>query len=118
MTLRNLLLILSVALLGFCISLYFQTNQSRSKSFSWDQYKSINYSEDRTHSLEDLNKKISPYTLENIIQDIADRNRMAGEKTRVMEIGSGNGRLLMSLKKQFPDVEFYGINKEKTHTFY
>lgn len=35
-----------------------------------------------------------------------------------MEIGPGNGRVLMELKKKFPHVEFYGINKEKTRTFY
>jgi len=35
-----------------------------------------------------------------------------------MEIDTGNGRVLMELKKLFPDVEFYGVNKEKTHTFF
>jgi len=111
-------MLLSVALLGFCISLYFQSGQTRTQSMSWDQYKSINYDNDRTHSLDELDAKLSPFSLEGLIQDIADKNRLAGEKTRIMEIGSGNGRLLMSLKKRFPGVEFYGINKEKTHSFF
>lgn len=117
MYLRNGLLILSVLMIGFCLSLYFQGEESPG-TFSWDQYKNLSYNEERSHSLADFNEKIAPLTLEGIIAQIYDKNHMAGEKTRVMEIGVGNGRVLMELKKRFPDVEFYGINKEKTHTFY
>ncbi len=85
---------------------------------NYDQYKSLQYNESRSHSIEELNEKITPLTLEEVISQIYEKNRLAGEKTRVMEIGIGNGRVLMSLKKIFPEVEFYGINKEKTHTFY
>jgi ubiquinone/menaquinone biosynthesis C-methylase UbiE len=85
---------------------------------NWDQYKNLQYNEERSHSLSDFNKKIIPFELEDLIQEILEKNRLAGEKTRVMEIGVGNGRALMELKKLFPEVEFYGINKEKTHTFY
>jgi ubiquinone/menaquinone biosynthesis C-methylase UbiE len=56
--------------------------------------------------------------MENLIQEILERNKIAGERTRIMEIGAGNGRVLMTLKKMFPEAEFYGINKEKTITFY
>lgn len=83
-----------------------------------EQYKNLQYNESRSHSLEELNQKILPLRLEDLVSDIYERNRLAGEKTRVMEIGFGNGRVLMELRKKFPEVEFYGISKEKTHTFY
>ncbi len=117
MSLRNVLLTISCIIVGLCLSLYFQTDTDV-KSMNWDQYKNLQYVEERSHSLEDFNKKIIPFRLEDMIQEIYERNRLAGEKTRVMEIGAGNGRVIMELKKMFPDVEFYAINKEKTHTFY
>lgn len=85
---------------------------------NFEQYKNLNYNEARSHSLAEFNEKIVPHRLEDLISEIYERNRLLGEKTRVMEIGFGNGRALMELKKLFPDIEFYGINKEKTHTFY
>jgi SAM-dependent methyltransferase len=97
--------------------MYFQS-ETTVQSMNWDQYKSLQYNEDRSHSLIEFDKKISPSKLEDLIQEVAEKNHMAGEKTRVMEIGMGNGRVLMELKKLFPEVEFYGINKEKSHTFY
>lgn len=117
MGLRNILLTISVIIIGFCLSLYFQTNQDI-QTVNLDQYQNLQYNEERSHSLEDLNKKISPFVLQNLLQEIVEKNVLAGEKTRVMEIGTGNGRVLMELRKLFPQVEFYGINKEKTHTFY
>jgi tRNA G46 methylase TrmB len=117
MALRNFLLITSILIVGFCVLLYFQTNDELD-TFHMEQYKDLQYNEDRSHSISELDKQISPYNLETIIQEIFERNRLAGEKTRIMEIGIGNGRVLMELKKRFPDIEFYGINKEKTHTFY
>jgi SAM-dependent methyltransferase len=117
MGLRNILLTISCIIVGFCLTLYFQKDAAI-ESINFDQYKNLQYNEERSHSLEDFNKKIVPYKLQDIIQETFERNRLAGEKTRVMEIGAGNGRVLMELKKLFPDVEFYGINKEKTHTFY
>jgi SAM-dependent methyltransferase len=117
MGLRSILLFISCVIVGFCLSLYFQNDQTV-QTMNWDQYKNLQYNEERSHSLADFNKKISPYNLEDLIQEIHEKNRLAGEKTRVMEIGAGNGRVLMELKKLFPEVEFYGINKEKTHTFY
>lgn len=117
MGLRNILLVISIIIIGLCLSLYFQTNQNI-QSVNLDQYQNLQYNEERSHSLEDLNTKITPFVLQNILREIVERNVLAGEKTRVMEIGAGNGRVLMELKKLFPQVEFYGINKEKTHTFY
>lgn len=117
MGLRKILLTISCIIVGFCLTLYFQKDTAV-ESINFDQYKNLQYNEERSHSLEDFNKKIVPYKLQDIIQETYERNRLAGEKTRVMEIGAGNGRVLMELKKLFPEVEFYGINKEKTHTFY
>ncbi len=118
MELRNLLLIISIVMIGFCLSLYFQTEIDSIPTVNIDQYKNLQYNDERSHSLADLNTKLTPYRLETQIQEIFEKNRLAGEKTRVMEIGTGNGRVLMELKKIFPEVEFYGINKEKTLTFY
>lgn len=117
MGLRNILLTISCIIVGLCLSLYFQT-ETTVQTMNWDQYKNLQYNEERSHSLEDFNKKIKPFQLQDIIQEVYEKNRLAGEKTRVMEIGAGNGRVIMELKKLFPDVEFYAINKEKTHTFY
>jgi ubiquinone/menaquinone biosynthesis C-methylase UbiE len=117
MGLRNILLVISCIIVGFCLSLYFQTDQSV-ETMHWDQYKNLQYNEERSHSLEDMNRKIAPHRLEDIIHEMHEKNRLAGEKTRVMEVGIGNGRVLMELKKKFPDVEFYGINRGKTRTFY
>lgn len=117
MGLRNVLLTISCIIVGFCLTLYFQ-NETTVQSMNWDQYKNLQYNEERSHSLEDFDTKIAPYKLQDIIQEIYEKNRLAGRKTRVMEIGAGNGRVIMELKKLFPEVELYGINKEKTHTFY
>ena len=117
MGLRNIIFIISCIIVGLCLSLYFQ-NEQQIQSVNYDQYKNLQYNEERSHSLEDFNQKILPYRLEDFIEDIYEKNRLMGEKTRVMEIGAGNGRVLMELKKKFPEVEFYGINKDKTHTFY
>lgn len=112
-----MLILFSLSIIGFCLSLYFQT-QEQLITMRYDQFKNLEYSEDRSHSLKEFNSKISPYKLEEIVADIVEQNHLKGEKTRIMEIGSGNGRVLMELKRLFPNVEFYGVNKEKTHTFY
>lgn len=117
MSLRNVLFTISCIIVGLCLSLYFQT-ETNVQSMNWDQYKNLQYNEERSHSLADLDQKLVPFKLEDIIQEIYEKNRLAGEKTRVMEIGAGNGRVIMELKKIFPDIEFYAINREKTHTFY
>lgn len=117
MRFRALLLLFSFTMIGFCLTLYFQSEPSV-QTVRWDHYGDLHYNEERSHSLKDLNAKTSPYQLEHLVSKIYEKNRLAGEKTRIMEIGSGNGRVIMELKKQFPEVEFYGINKEKTHTFY
>ena len=117
MNFRTFIIIISTIMIGFCLTLFFQTNNT-DHSMNFEQYKNLNYNESRSHSLAEFNEKIIPHRLEDLISEIYERNRLLGEKTRVMEIGFGNGRALMELKKLFPEIEFYGINKEKTHTFY
>lgn len=117
MNLRTILITVSFFIVALSFSLYFQTDQTV-QTVNYEQYKNLHYNEERSHSLEDLNSQLGPYKLETVIQEIFDRNKLAGEKTRIMEIGVGNGRVLMELKKLFPEIEFYGINKEKTRTFY
>jgi len=117
MELRNILLFFSITVIGFCFTLYFQSEE-QDLTVNLDQYKNLQYNEERSHSLEDFNKKIKPYKIQSIIQDMYEKNKLKGEKTRVMEIGTGNGRVIMELKKLFPEIEFYGVNKEKTLTFY
>ncbi len=114
---RRTLLIFSVTMIAFCLTLYFQSEDTV-RTVNLDPTMNMVYNEESSHSLDDLNEKIKPHRIEDIIRNVHDRNRMAGNKTRVMEIGSGNGRVLMELKKLFPEAEFYGVNKEKTKEFY
>jgi SAM-dependent methyltransferase len=117
MGLRNILLIVSVVIIGLCLSLYFQTNQEL-QTVNWEQYENLQLGAEREPSLADYNKKIAPYRLEALIREIFEKNRLQGQKTRIMELNPGNGRMLMELRKLFPEVELYGINREKTHNFY
>lgn len=73
---------------------------------------------DKTRSLEEFNKNILPYDLEVLIREIHEKNRFTREKTRIMEIEPSNGRLLMEIRKKFPDIELYGIYRRQTHGFY
>ncbi len=114
---RRTLLIFSVTMIAFCLTLYFQSEETVD-TVNFDPTIGMVYNEESSHSLFDLNEKLKPQKIEDIIRVIHERNKMAGVKTRVMEIGPGNGRVLMELKKIFPDVEFYGVNKEKTKEFY
>jgi SAM-dependent methyltransferase len=104
-------------MIAFCLTLYFQSVDTV-KSVNLDPTMNVQYNEESSHSLVDLDEKLKPQKIENLIQLVLEKNKMAGEKTRVMEIGAGNGRVIMELKKLFPEVEFYGVNKEKTHEFY
>jgi ubiquinone/menaquinone biosynthesis C-methylase UbiE len=117
MNLRNILLLFSSLMIVFCLTLYFQTDNSV-ESMNFEQYKNLNYNKSRSHSLAEFNEKIAPLRIEDQVSEVYEKNKILGEKTRVMEIGFGNGRVLIELKKLFPDVEFYGINKSKTLTFY
>lgn len=114
---RRTLLIISVTMIAFCLTLYFQSVDTV-KSVNMEPTMNLQYSAERSHSLADLELKLRPQKLTEILRNIVEKNRFSGEKTRVMEIGAGNGRVLMELKKLFPEVEFYGVNKEKTHEFY
>ena len=104
-------------MIGFCLTLYFQSVDTV-KNVDLEPTMNVLYNKENSHSLVELNEKIKPHKIEGLIQVVHEKNKMAGDKTRVMEIGTGNGRVIMELKKLFPDIEFYGVNKEKTHDFY
>lgn len=116
MHLRNVLLFFSVLMIGFCLTLYFQSESPLQSTISFDQYKL--QGENPTSTLADLNKKIAPLNLEDLIAEAYAKNKLAGEKTRVMQIGVTDGRTLMELHKLFPEIEFYGISRAKSHDFY
>lgn len=118
MNFRSYLLIFSLSITALCLSLYFQSGQEISARSVDESYQRGEANEEMSHSLKDINSKLVPITLQNHIQDVYERNRLLGEKTRVMEIGPGNGRVLLELKKDFPLIEFYGIAKDKTRGFH
>lgn len=62
----------------------------------------------RSRSLADFNRKFSKNIIEKTIKNALKSNK----KVRVLEIGCGEGRVLMELRKMFPQVELHGINKK------
>ncbi|MFH1065002.1 MAG: class I SAM-dependent methyltransferase [Nanoarchaeota archaeon] len=62
----------------------------------------------RSRSLGDLEKRFGPC----IVRKTISKAKKLEDKVRVLEIGCGEGRVLMELRKLFPDIELYGINKE------
>lgn len=63
----------------------------------------------RSRSLEDLNKRFGTGIVEKIVGLMLKRNG----NVRVLELGCGEGRVLMQLRKLFPSIELHGINKKK-----
>jgi ubiquinone/menaquinone biosynthesis C-methylase UbiE len=62
----------------------------------------------RSRSLEQFNAHWDEHALEKAIEAALKRN----SPVRVLEIGCGEGRVLMELRKKFPDIELHGINKK------
>ncbi len=62
----------------------------------------------RSRSLADFNQRFYPNFLENNIDLALKRNN----KVRVLEVGCGEGRVLMELRKLYPQIELFGINKK------
>jgi len=63
----------------------------------------------RSRCLEDFNKRFSKDSVQKIIRS-AIRQSKDGT-VRVLEIGCGEGRVLMELCRLFPSIELHGINK-------
>ena len=61
----------------------------------------------RSRSLADLNAKLGMDMVQKTIRRFLSRGNV-----RVLEIGCGEGRVLMELRKLFPDIELHGINKK------
>jgi SAM-dependent methyltransferase len=53
--------------------------------------------------------RLDPRLIETTIEDLLARRR----HVRVLEIGAGEGRVLMQLHRDFPSVEFHGINRRR-----
>jgi len=116
MGLKPFFITLSSLLVFFCINLILQTDQSV-QSINLDSAQFDSKSNTGTN-LSTLVNKIKPKNLDYLLEEIIAKNKSLGLKTRVMEIGLGDGLVLMELKKKFPEVEFYGIAKKKTHSFF
>lgn len=119
MHLRNIMLTISFIGVAFCLSVYFQRDPNvQGQNAIFEQYDAAIVSNESTRTLEDFEKKITPLKLDVIIRGYLDKNRLLGEKTRVMQLNCGDGRVIMRLKKIFPEVEFYCLSQEKTMEFY
>lgn len=62
----------------------------------------------RSRSLLDMENKFFP----NVITDTI-RKLINNKSVNILEIGCGEGRVLMEILKKFPTVNLYGINKHK-----
>ena len=54
-----------------------------------------------------MNQLFRPYNIEEIINNI----KKPQQDIHVLEFGMGEGRALMQLRKEFPEIEIHGINK-------
>ena len=62
----------------------------------------------RSRSLADFNAKFGKRVVEDTLRDAV----ASDESVRLLEIGCGEGRVLMELRKLFPSIEIHGINKK------
>ena len=62
----------------------------------------------RSRSLADFNAKFGNRVVEDTLRDAV----ASQESVRLLEIGCGEGRVLMELRKLFPSIEIHGINKK------
>jgi len=63
----------------------------------------------RGRSLADFNAKFGKSIVENTLRDAIHSHDVS---VRLLEIGCGEGRVLMELRKLFPSIEIHGINKK------
>ena len=80
MNFRNIMFIISVTMIGFCFTLYFQSDLDV-QTINFERYKDLTYNESRSHSLEELNQLLLPLKIEGLIQEIMEKNK-AAEKER------------------------------------
>lgn len=81
------------------------------------KYQSLNYRKTRSRPIERIEERMAPYSLLKEVQILIDKNE--DRPIRILEIGQGNGRVLLTLMKNFPStkLELYGINKEPSTAF-
>src|SRR3989338_4925377 len=62
----------------------------------------------RSRSLADFNQKFKKDIVQKLIRKALSKHK----NVRVLEIGCGEGRVLMELQKSFPTIELHGINRK------
>jgi ubiquinone/menaquinone biosynthesis C-methylase UbiE len=62
----------------------------------------------RSRDLEKMNSRFG----DTQIQQILDKATAREKNVSVLEVGCGEGRVLMQLRKLYPDIELHGINKK------
>jgi SAM-dependent methyltransferase len=62
----------------------------------------------RSRSLSAMNETLGA---EGLVQGQIQERLAAGKDVRLLEVGCGEGRVLMELRKLFPSIELHGINK-------
>src|SRR3990167_1277863 len=62
----------------------------------------------RSRGLDDFNERFSQHIVQKHIKKALSQQKIV----RVLEIGCGEGRVLMELRKLFPTIELHGINKK------
>lgn len=72
-------------------------------------YRKRRGSPDRNRGLAKYDKKFGLSAIENFIR----RSLRSRKSVSVLEIGCGEGRTLMELRRIFGDIELHGINKER-----
>lgn len=61
----------------------------------------------RSRSLEKMEEKFGKGVIVKAIENVLKLE----DKVRILEVGCGEGRVLMELRKLFPQIELHGINK-------
>lgn len=64
----------------------------------------------RSRSLEYMDDLFFPHRIESIVEEMISKSKNT-HNIRCLEVGCGEGRVLMQLRKLFPIIQLHGINK-------
>ncbi|MFA5931380.1 MAG: class I SAM-dependent methyltransferase [archaeon] len=65
----------------------------------------------RSRGVKEFGDRFGKTTLTKLIMSMGESNK----KVRLLEIGCGEGKLLVELAKAFPNIEIHGINNKANH---